>query len=108
MREGSLVLRTREGDVAAPVIDEALVRALVRDQFAHWAQLPVTRVPRDGWDNRSFRLGDDKVVRLPSAAAYAGQAAKEQRWLPFLGSKLSIPIPVPLGAGETVRQASSG
>jgi aminoglycoside phosphotransferase (APT) family kinase protein len=83
----------------APVIDEALARALVSDQFPHWAHLSLTRVARDGWDNRSFRLGKGMVVRLPSAAPYAGQVEKEQRWLPILAGSLSYPIPAPLGLG---------
>jgi aminoglycoside phosphotransferase (APT) family kinase protein len=83
----------------APVIDEALVHVLVRDQFPLWAHLPVRRVARDGWDNRSFRLGEDMVVRLPSAAAYATQVEKEQWWLPMLAGSLSCPIPTPLGLG---------
>lgn len=56
-------------------------------------------VKRDGWDNRTFRLGADKLVRLPSAEAYAAQVAKEQRWLPVLGPQLPLPIPVPLAIG---------
>jgi aminoglycoside phosphotransferase (APT) family kinase protein len=39
-------------------------------------------------------------VRLPSAAAYAQQVEKEQRWLPRLASFLPLPIPVPLAMGE--------
>jgi hypothetical protein len=27
----------------------------------------------DGWDNRTFRLGDAMSVRLPSAEAYTAQ-----------------------------------
>jgi aminoglycoside phosphotransferase (APT) family kinase protein len=85
--------------MAIPVIDEELVRALIHGQFPRWADLPVRRVTRDGWDNRSFQLGDDMVVRLPSAAPYAAQVEKEQRWLPVLAPSLSYPIPAPLGLG---------
>lgn len=84
---------------AAPAIDEALVRSLLREQFPRWADLPLRRVARDGWDNRSFRLGDDKVARLPSAAAYAVQVEKEQRWLPVLSERLAFPVPVPVAQG---------
>ena len=48
-----------------------------------------------GWDNRSFRLGDDLLVRLPSAEGYAGAVAKEQEWLPRLAPLLPLPIPEP-------------
>jgi aminoglycoside phosphotransferase (APT) family kinase protein len=56
-------------------------------------------VPFDGWDNRTFRLGTDMSVRLPSAAGYAAQVAKEHRWLPRLAPRLPLPIPVPLALG---------
>lgn len=82
-----------------PRIDEALVCALIRSQFPHWSLLPVERVDKDGWDNRSFRLGDDMVVRLPSAEPYAAQVLKEHQWLPMLAAALSFPIPMPLGLG---------
>jgi aminoglycoside phosphotransferase (APT) family kinase protein len=84
---------------AAPPINEALVCALVRNQFSHWAHLPVRRVAHDGWDNRSFRLGEDMVVRLPSAEPYAAQVEKEHEWLPVLAIALSFPVPTPLALG---------
>ncbi|HGK0852333.1 TPA: phosphotransferase [Pseudomonas aeruginosa] len=39
------------------------------------------------------------LVRLPSAAHYAGQVEKEQEWLPKLAPFLPNKIPVPLGMG---------
>jgi aminoglycoside phosphotransferase (APT) family kinase protein len=62
-----------------PPIDEPLVAALIANQFPHWADLPLRKVPVDGWDNRSFRLGEAMLVRLPSAARYAGQVARAAR-----------------------------
>ena len=82
-----------------PAIDETLVRALLLAQFPQWALLPIAPVERQGWDNRSFRLGDHMVVRLPSAAAYAAQVEREQAWLPVLAPALSTPIPVPVARG---------
>ena len=38
-----------------------------------------------GWDNRSFRLGDELLMRVPSAEGYVAAVAKEQRWLPVIG-----------------------
>jgi aminoglycoside phosphotransferase (APT) family kinase protein len=57
-------------------------------------------VPNEGWDNRTYHLGDDMTVRLPSAEWYAASVEKEQRWLPILASYLPLPIPVPLGMGH--------
>ncbi|MGY5884007.1 aminoglycoside phosphotransferase family protein [Modestobacter lacusdianchii] len=80
-------------------IDVPLVRRLVAAQFPAWADLPVVRVEPGGWDNRTFRLGTELLVRLPSAQAYAAQVRKEQEWLPRLAPHLPLPIPVPLGRG---------
>lgn len=60
----------------------------------------MTGLPAPGWDNRTFRLGDTLLVRLPSGAAYAGQVEKEQRWLRRLAPMLPLPIPQPMALGE--------
>ncbi|WP_222194343.1 aminoglycoside phosphotransferase family protein [Modestobacter italicus] len=80
-------------------IDAALVRRLLAAQFPAWAGLPVEPVEPGGWDNRTFRLGAEMLVRLPSAEPYATQVRKEQQWLPRLATHLPLPIPVPLGQG---------
>jgi aminoglycoside phosphotransferase (APT) family kinase protein len=50
-------------------------------------------------DNRSFRLGDDLLVRLPAGEWYAHQVVKEQTWLPRLAPQLPVPIPEPITRG---------
>ena len=85
-----------------PHIDAALVRRLVDAQFPQWRGLPIHAVPHDGWDNRTFRLGDELSVRLPSAGGYREQVAKEQRWLPRLAPLLPLPIPQPVAEGAPV------
>jgi len=82
------------------LINLDLVRRLVTDQFPHWAGLPVRPVARSGWDNRTFHLGEDMSVRLPSAQAYADQVEVEQRWLPVLARAVALPTPQPLALGE--------
>jgi aminoglycoside phosphotransferase (APT) family kinase protein len=82
------------------VIDVPLVRSLIASQFPRWADLPVSPVEVSGVDNRTFRLGDEMSVRLPSAEGYAAQVDKEQRWLPVLAPHLPLPIPVPLAQGR--------
>ena len=79
--------------------DVALVRQLLAAQFPHWAGLPITPAVPQGWDNRTFRLGADMSVRLPSAEGYTPQVEKEHRWLPILAPQLPLPIPVPLALG---------
>ena len=51
-------------------ITPAVVERLLAAQFPQWADLPVIRVELDGWDNTTFRLGDEMSVRLPSGDAY--------------------------------------
>lgn len=83
-----------------PVIDTALVRGLVADQFPQWAMLPVRAVARSGWDNRTFHLGKHMLARMPSAAEYAKQVAMEHHWLPRLAPLLPVAIPEPLAMGK--------
>jgi aminoglycoside phosphotransferase (APT) family kinase protein len=80
-------------------IDVALARHLVDRQFPQWRDLPIAEVEVDGWDNRTFRLGAELTVRLPSGDWYAKQVEKEQRWLPVLAPQLPLPIPVPVAQG---------
>ena len=81
-------------------IDVELVRRLVASQFPQWAELPVSAVKLSGWDNRTFHLGNDMSVRLPSAEVYASAVATEQEWLPRLGPQLPLSIPEPVAMGE--------
>jgi aminoglycoside phosphotransferase (APT) family kinase protein len=86
-------------DVPA-TIDVPLVAALISEQFPRWSHLPITQVLPGGWDNRTFRLGDELSVRLPSTAVYVLQVEKVQRWLPILASQLPLPVPEPVGFGQ--------
>jgi aminoglycoside phosphotransferase (APT) family kinase protein len=88
------------GGMEPPVIDAALARRLVDSQFPQWSELPIHNVELDGWDNRTFRLGDELSVRLPSGDWYAEQVEKEQRWLPVLAPRLPLPVPTPVARGE--------
>ncbi|AXB49164.1 aminoglycoside phosphotransferase family protein [Amycolatopsis albispora] len=81
-------------------IDAALVRRLIAAQFPQWRHLPVTPVEVDGWDNRTYRLGDELTVRLPTAAGYVPAVDKENEWLPRLAPGLPLAVPSILGRGE--------
>ncbi len=81
-------------------IDTDLVRALIATQFPQWQDLAVRPVDLDGWDNRTFRLGNALSVRLPSAEGYVAQVEKEQRWLPALAPQLPLLIPSPVALGQ--------
>jgi aminoglycoside phosphotransferase (APT) family kinase protein len=76
-----------------------LVACLVSSQFPEWSGLEIRPVELDGWDNTTFRLGDDKSARLPSHERYVPQIDKEHRWLPVLAPQLPLPIPQPIAKG---------
>lgn len=82
------------------IIDASLVRRLIASQFPQWKELSIDPVATSGWDNRTFHLGKDMSIRLPSAADYELQVEKEHRWLPQLALGLPLPIPVPLAMGK--------
>jgi aminoglycoside phosphotransferase (APT) family kinase protein len=69
-------------------IDDALVRALVREQFPEWAELPLERAG-DGTVNVIFRLGDELSVRLPR------RAEREQIEDEILERVAALPVEVP-------------
>ncbi|HEY4020100.1 MAG TPA: aminoglycoside phosphotransferase family protein [Pseudonocardiaceae bacterium] len=77
-----------------------LVRALLAEQFPDWADEPVTPVGKPGVDNKTFRLGADKLVRMPRFPRWVDQVLREQRWLPVLAPHLPLPVPTPLAQGE--------
>jgi aminoglycoside phosphotransferase (APT) family kinase protein len=79
--------------------DVALARRLVATQFPEWAGLAVEAVPFRGTDNALYRLGDDKVVRLPTTPRTVRTLEKERRWLPRLAPHLPLVIPEPLAEG---------
>jgi aminoglycoside phosphotransferase (APT) family kinase protein len=82
-----------------PEITVDLVRRLVAAQFPEYADFDVTKVEPGGNDNRTFRLGDRLLARLPSATGYVASVEKEHRHLPALAAQLPVPIPAPVGFG---------
>lgn len=81
------------------IIDTELAHKLVSAQMPQWAGLEIRPAPTSGWDNRTFRLGSDMSIRLPSAAGYAPQVDKEHYWLPRLAPSLPLAVPRPLAKG---------
>jgi aminoglycoside phosphotransferase (APT) family kinase protein len=89
-------------DIPVPdrrLVDVAVARRLVANQFPRWADLPVRPVPVSGWDNQTFRLGEHLTVRLPTAREYALSVEKEHRWLPVFAPRLPLTVPVPVARG---------
>lgn len=81
-------------------VDAGLVARLIADQFPHWADLGIEPVEVDGHDNRTFRLGDEMAVRVPSTQEHAVHVSIEHAWLPRLAPYLPLPIPIPLALGQ--------
>jgi aminoglycoside phosphotransferase (APT) family kinase protein len=80
-------------------ITPKLVSCLIALQFPQYNELHIEAVKVSGIDNKTFHLGDDLLIRLPSAEGYAAQVKKEQQWLPKLAESISIKIPKLIGMG---------
>lgn len=84
----------------ADPITADLVTRLVREQHPQWGHLDVEPVPRQGWDNRTFRLGPELSVRLPSAPGYVPGVRREQASLALLDGRLPVALPRVVAHGE--------
>jgi aminoglycoside phosphotransferase (APT) family kinase protein len=79
-------------------VDEALVRRLLAAQHPDLLDLPLAYVA-DGWDNVTYRLGDDLAVRLPRRQVAVELIESEQRLLPVLAHRVSLAVPFPVRTG---------
>jgi len=77
-----------------------LARKLILEQFPQYAHLPVFEVEKQGHDNRTYRLGNEMLIRMPTAESYALKVPKEQELLPKLAPHLSVSIPAPIKMGS--------
>ena len=82
------------------VIDEALVRRLVAEQFPEWAELPLRRVLPEGTEHAIFRLGNQLMVRLARRDGPTKPGGKEFDWLPRLAPLLPLEVSVPIAQGR--------
>ncbi|SDE12593.1 Predicted kinase, aminoglycoside phosphotransferase (APT) family [Paenibacillus sp. UNCCL117] len=80
------------------------VRQFVHSQFPQWRDLEVAPVEKSGHDNRTYRLGNELTVRLPSHERYASAIKKESIWLPVFQPLLSWPIPIPVALGAPTEE----
>jgi aminoglycoside phosphotransferase (APT) family kinase protein len=81
------------GDACPVEITSTLVESLVASQFPDWSGRSVRILEPGGWDNRTFRLGDDLLVRLPSHARYVAQVPPGcTETLPFIEQMLRTPL----------------
>lgn len=90
---------TENGSPAADIdITETLVKSLLREQHGDLEDLPLRFVDA-GWDNVTWRLGEDLALRIPRRALAAQLIENEQKWLPKLAGHLPLPVPVPTRVG---------
>ena len=81
-------------------INVDLVKELIAHQFPEFSDLEIKMVEKSGHDNRTFHLGDNMSVRLPSGPSYALQIEKELTCLPIFKNHISLTIPSPIAKGE--------
>lgn len=87
------------GSPAAEVhIDERLIRKLLADQFEGLAALPLSFV-EEGYDNATWRLGNDLAARIPRRSIAGQFIRSEQQWLGKLAPGLPLPVSAPLHIG---------
>lgn len=79
-------------------VDEALASRLVAEQHPE-LRAPV-RLVANGWDNAILRLGESLAIRMPRRRLAAGLIENELRWLPELGRRSPVPLPVPVRRGR--------
>ncbi|PCI73597.1 phosphotransferase [Candidatus Dependentiae bacterium] len=82
-------------------IDIKLVKNLLSQQFSEWKNLNLELIKPEGTDNVMYRLGDDKVVRLPRNQISSLNIEKEINILPILKPHISISIPEVLAVGKS-------
>jgi len=77
-----------------------LASKLIAEQFPEYASLLIVDVEKQGHDNRTYRLGEHMLIRMPTAQDYALKVPKEQELLPQLAKRLSVSIPAPIKMGK--------
>ncbi len=81
-------------------ITPELASKLILQQFPEYADWPVYAVECQGHDNRTYRLGEGLLMRMPTDPSYALKVPIEQELLPKLAKGLSLPIPAPIKMGK--------
>ena len=81
-------------------LNSDLAQKLIVEQFPEYADLTITEVEKQGHDNRTYRIGSDMLIRLPTDENYALKVPIEQDLLPKLAKYLSVEIPTPIQMGR--------
>lgn len=81
------------------IVTIELAHKLISEQCPQWANDPLVQLESAGTDHVLFRLGEDRLLRLPVADWAYDQAAKEYQWLSRLG-RLPLQLSAPLFLGH--------
>lgn len=81
-------------------IDIALVRQLVDRAFPEYVEDVLRHMSDSGSSNALFRLGNDKLVRLPRQPGGGASIDKEASWLPYVAPRVTVELPAVVGVGE--------
>ncbi|MDQ0645318.1 aminoglycoside phosphotransferase family protein [Microbacterium murale] len=87
-------------------LDEAEVRMLLVQGAPHLARRTLQLVD-EGWDNATWRLGDDLAVRIPRRGLAAPLIEHEQQALPIIGPMLDavgVRTPIPVVDGRATSE----
>lgn len=76
------------------------LRRMLEQQFPQWAGEAIVRIPSYGTTNAMFRLGGDKVARLPFIPGDGAPIAVEAGTLEHVAALLPVPAPTVLAVGE--------
>ena len=80
------------------VVDEALARRLLADQFPE-LELDSLRLAGEGWDNTAWLVDEQWLFRFPRREIALDGVARELRVLPLLAPQLPLPVPEPMFVG---------
>ena len=80
-------------------IDDGMAADLISSQMPEWSELRLRRLDTAGTVNVIYRLGDDKLVRLPRHAAFSHGPLRESRWLPHFTPAVPLQVPEYLALG---------
>ncbi len=81
-------------------VDVALARRLVDRAFPEYVHDGLRVLPDSGSSNALFRLGNDKLVRLPRQPGGGASIDKEATWLPYVAPRVTVDVPAIVGVGE--------
>lgn len=80
-----------------------LIHTLLESQCPQYAALPLTKNDLGGTMNHIFRLGDDKMLRLPRMPGDK-TLEKEVRWINYLQPHFDVRFPQPLFVGSPTEE----